>query len=170
MADIQVTKVEQYPNGRSVFSVRVQASAERMEFPIAIQDEGTAGRNEMAVLRGALGFAEDLAHPSVNDSHNCVEFDVRARAPTKLKPLARSTHMKRFIVGLACGLPGKANLRRSGHACFRHARLVSEGCDMASLRSRLALPPRFAPNGAPQVRLSWRAHPFCLASHLKLAS
>jgi len=61
MAHIQVSKVEQQSNGRSVFGVRVQGSAGRMEFPIAIQDEGTAGRNEMAVLRGALAFAEDLA-------------------------------------------------------------------------------------------------------------
>jgi len=61
MADIQVSKVEQQPNGRSVFSVRVQTRAGRMEFPIAIQDEGTVGKNEIAVLRGALGFAEELA-------------------------------------------------------------------------------------------------------------
>ena len=32
-----------------------------MEFPIAMQDEGTATRNEVAVLRSALRFAEELA-------------------------------------------------------------------------------------------------------------
>jgi hypothetical protein len=32
-----------------------------MEFPIAMQDEGTAARNEVAVLRSALRFAEELA-------------------------------------------------------------------------------------------------------------
>ena len=61
MADIQVAKVEQHPNGRSLFSVRVQASGGRIEFPIAVQDEGTAAQNEVAVLRSTLRFAEELA-------------------------------------------------------------------------------------------------------------
>jgi hypothetical protein len=61
MADIQVTKVEQHPNGRLLFSVRVQTSEGRMEFPIAVQDEGTASRNEVAALRSTLRFAEELA-------------------------------------------------------------------------------------------------------------
>jgi hypothetical protein len=61
MADIQVTKVEQHPNGRLLFSVRVQTSEGRMEFPIAGQDEGTASRNEVAALRSTLRFAEELA-------------------------------------------------------------------------------------------------------------
>jgi hypothetical protein len=60
MADIQVANVEQHPNGRLVFSVRVQASEGRMEFPIAVQDQGTAARNEVAVLRSTLRFAEEL--------------------------------------------------------------------------------------------------------------
>lgn len=61
MADIQVTKVEQHPNGRLLFSVRVQTSEGRMEFPIAVQDEGTASRNEVAAPRSTLRFAEELA-------------------------------------------------------------------------------------------------------------
>jgi hypothetical protein len=61
MADIQVTKVEQHPNGRLLFSVRVQTGEGRMEFPIAVQDEGTASRNEVAALRSTLRFAEELA-------------------------------------------------------------------------------------------------------------
>jgi len=61
MADIQVANVEQHPNGGLVFSVRVQAGEGRMEFPIAVQDQGTAGRNEVAVLRSTLRFAEELA-------------------------------------------------------------------------------------------------------------
>ena len=61
MADIQVTKIEQHPNGRFLFSVRVQTSEGRMEFPIAVQDEGTASRNEVAALRSTLRFAEELA-------------------------------------------------------------------------------------------------------------
>ena len=60
MANIQVANVEQHPNGRWVFSVRVQASEGRMEFPIAVQDQGTAARNEVAVLRSTLRFAEEL--------------------------------------------------------------------------------------------------------------
>jgi hypothetical protein len=61
MADIQVAKVEQNPNGRLLFSVRVHAREGRMEFPIGVQDEGTAALNEKAVLRSALRFAEELA-------------------------------------------------------------------------------------------------------------
>jgi hypothetical protein len=51
VADILVAKVEQDPNGRLLFSVRVQSNEGRMEFPIAVQDEGTAARNEIAALR-----------------------------------------------------------------------------------------------------------------------
>jgi hypothetical protein len=61
MADIQMVKVEQHPDGRLLFSVRVQASEGRMEFPIAVHDEGTAARNEVAVLRSTIRFAEELA-------------------------------------------------------------------------------------------------------------
>jgi hypothetical protein len=61
MADIQVAKVEQHPNGRLLFSVRVQTSEGRMEFPIVVQDEGAASRNEVAALRSTLRFAEELA-------------------------------------------------------------------------------------------------------------
>jgi hypothetical protein len=61
MADIQMAKVEQHPNGTLLFSVRVHATDGRMEFPIAVHDEGTAARNEVAVLRTTLRFAEELA-------------------------------------------------------------------------------------------------------------
>jgi hypothetical protein len=60
MADIQVAKVEEHPHGRMIFNVRVQASDGKVEFPIAVQDEGTAGRNEAAVLRSTLRFAQEL--------------------------------------------------------------------------------------------------------------
>jgi hypothetical protein len=60
VADILVAKVEQDPNGRLLFSVRVQSNEGRMEFPIAVQDEGTAARNEIAALRSTLRFAEEL--------------------------------------------------------------------------------------------------------------
>jgi hypothetical protein len=59
MADVQVAKVEQQPNGRLLFSVRVQAGEAKMELPIAVQDEGTAARNELAVLRSTLRIAEE---------------------------------------------------------------------------------------------------------------
>lgn len=61
MADIQMAKVEEHPNGILLFSVRVHATDGRMEFPIAVHDEGTAARNEVAVLRSTLRFAEELA-------------------------------------------------------------------------------------------------------------
>jgi hypothetical protein len=60
MADVQAAKVEQHPDGRLLFSVRVQAEEGRMELPITVQDEGTAARNELAVLRSTLRFAEEL--------------------------------------------------------------------------------------------------------------
>jgi hypothetical protein len=56
-----VTKIEQHPNGRLLYNICVNAPEGRMEFPIAIQDGGTVARNEEAVLRSALRFAEDLA-------------------------------------------------------------------------------------------------------------
>lgn len=60
MVDVQVAKVEHHPNGRLLFSVRVQTGEGRMDFPIAVQDEGTAARNELAVLQSSLRFAEEL--------------------------------------------------------------------------------------------------------------
>lgn len=61
MAGIDVTKVEQHPNRRFVYGVHAQSPEGRVEFPIPAQDEGTAARNELAVLRSKLRFAEDLA-------------------------------------------------------------------------------------------------------------
>jgi hypothetical protein len=60
MVDVQVTRVEDHPNGRLLFNVRVQTGEGRMEFPIAVRDEGTAAQNELAVLRSTLRFAEQL--------------------------------------------------------------------------------------------------------------
>jgi hypothetical protein len=61
MAHIDMARVEEHPNGKLLYSVRVQSTEGRMEFPIAVQDEGTAALNEVAVLRSALRFAEELA-------------------------------------------------------------------------------------------------------------
>jgi hypothetical protein len=60
MAGIDVTKVEQHPNGRLLYSVRAQSTEGRMEFSIAVQDEGTAAQNEVAVFRSTLRFAKEL--------------------------------------------------------------------------------------------------------------
>jgi hypothetical protein len=59
MASVELTEVEQHPNGRLLYSICVQAPQGRMELPIAV--EGTAARNEEAALRSTLRFAEDLA-------------------------------------------------------------------------------------------------------------
>jgi hypothetical protein len=61
MASIEATEVEARTNGQLLFNVRVQAAAGRMEFPIAIRDQGSPASNETAVFRSALGFAEELA-------------------------------------------------------------------------------------------------------------
>jgi len=61
MADIDMAIVEEHPNGKLVYSLRVRSAEGRMEFPIAVQNEGTATRNEVAVLGAALRFAEELA-------------------------------------------------------------------------------------------------------------
>jgi hypothetical protein len=61
MATLEATEVEMHPNGQLVFNVRVRAAAGRMEFPVAVQDQGSRALNETAVFRSALGFAEELA-------------------------------------------------------------------------------------------------------------
>ena len=61
MANIEVKKVEQQLNHRLLFDVRVNTAAGKMEFPIGIQDQGSAAANEDAVLATTLGLAEELA-------------------------------------------------------------------------------------------------------------
>jgi len=61
MAQIQVLKVEEGLDGRLLFSVRVAASAGRMELPIPVLALGSAALTESAVLRSTLDFAEELA-------------------------------------------------------------------------------------------------------------
>ena len=61
MADIDMALVEEHPSGKLVYSLRVRSAEARMEFPIAVQNEGTAARNEVAALRAALRFVEELA-------------------------------------------------------------------------------------------------------------
>jgi hypothetical protein len=46
MADLAVTKVAELVNHRFLYSVRVSADANRMEFPIGIQDQGSPTANE----------------------------------------------------------------------------------------------------------------------------
>jgi len=59
MAELEVTKVAEQLNHQVLYSVRLSADANRMEFPIGIQDQGSVSANEAAVLasnprRGAL--------------------------------------------------------------------------------------------------------------------
>jgi len=61
MTNIEVKKVEEQLGHRLLFSVRVNSDAGRMEFPIGIQDRGSAVANEAAVLRSTLRFGEELA-------------------------------------------------------------------------------------------------------------
>jgi hypothetical protein len=61
LATIELTKVEEHPNSKILFRVRVNVGAGQMEFPIGVEDKGSPMLNEMAVLRSTLGFAEELA-------------------------------------------------------------------------------------------------------------
>ena len=60
MAELEVTKVAEQLNHQVLYSVRLSADANRMEFPIGIQDQGSDRANEAAVLASTLAFAEEL--------------------------------------------------------------------------------------------------------------
>ncbi len=60
MANIEVRKVVEQLNHRLLYSVRVNADTDHMEFPIGIQDQGSPAANEAAVLASTLAFAEAL--------------------------------------------------------------------------------------------------------------
>jgi len=60
MANIELKKVEQQLNHRVLYSVKANTDADHMEFPIGIQDQGSATANETVVLASALAFAEEL--------------------------------------------------------------------------------------------------------------
>jgi hypothetical protein len=60
MAELEVTKVEERQNHQFLYSVRLSAEANRMEFPIGIQDQGSARANEAAVLASTLALAEEI--------------------------------------------------------------------------------------------------------------
>jgi hypothetical protein len=60
MANIEVRKVEQQLNRRLLFNVRVDTPGGKMEFPIDIEDQGSAAANEAAVLANTLSLAEEL--------------------------------------------------------------------------------------------------------------
>jgi hypothetical protein len=61
MTKLEVTKIEEQGNGRLLFNVRAYTSEGRIEFPIGIQDLGSAALDDIAVLRSTLGFADELA-------------------------------------------------------------------------------------------------------------
>ena len=60
MANIEVRKVEQQLNRRLLFNVRVDTAGGKMEFPIDIEDQGSAAANEEVVLANTLSLAEEL--------------------------------------------------------------------------------------------------------------
>ena len=60
MTKIEIKKVEEQPDHRLVFSVRVSAQTDHMEFPVGIPDQGSPAANDAAVLTSALAFAEQL--------------------------------------------------------------------------------------------------------------
>jgi hypothetical protein len=60
MANIESKKVEQQLNHRVLYSVKVNTDSDHMEFPIGIQDQGSATANETVVLTSALALAEEL--------------------------------------------------------------------------------------------------------------
>ena len=75
MANLEVTKVEEQGNGRSLFNVHVVGAEGRADFPIAIQDRGSSALDEAAVLRSTLAFAEDLSAAVQN------RLDVESHTP-----------------------------------------------------------------------------------------
>ncbi len=60
MVNIEIIEVEEQPDHRLVYSVRVSGDADHMEFPVGIPDQGSPAANEAAVLTAALAFAEQL--------------------------------------------------------------------------------------------------------------
>ena len=60
MAELEVTKVAEQLNHQFLYSVRLSVDANRMEFPIGVQDRGSASANEAAVLASTLALAEEL--------------------------------------------------------------------------------------------------------------
>jgi hypothetical protein len=61
MANVELTKIEERLNRKLLYNVRIQRSEGRIEFPIGIQEYGSASLDEAAVLRATLIFAEELA-------------------------------------------------------------------------------------------------------------
>ena len=60
MANIELKRIEEQLNHRVLYSVKVSADTDHMEFPVGIQDRGSATDNEAAVLTSALAFAEEI--------------------------------------------------------------------------------------------------------------
>jgi hypothetical protein len=58
---IEVTKIEEQAKGRRLFNVQAYTAEGRIEFPIGIQELGSAVLDEAAVLRSSLALAEELA-------------------------------------------------------------------------------------------------------------
>lgn len=61
LAEIELTTIEERPGAKILFRLRAHVGARQIEFPIDIDDKGSSVLNELAALRSALGFAEELA-------------------------------------------------------------------------------------------------------------
>lgn len=61
MTKLEMTKIEEHPNGRFLFNVRAYTSEGRLEFPIGVQDLGSPALDEISVLRSTLGVADEIA-------------------------------------------------------------------------------------------------------------
>jgi hypothetical protein len=60
MASVEVKQIEEQPARRLIFSVAFSADAGRVEFPVAILDQGSPAANEAAVLGATIAFADEL--------------------------------------------------------------------------------------------------------------
>lgn len=60
MANVELKKIEDRPGGQLLFNVSVTATAGKIEFPIAIKNQGSVALNETTVLQSALGIAKEL--------------------------------------------------------------------------------------------------------------
>ena len=61
MASIEIHEIEAQLDHRMLFNVRLEIATGRIDFPVAIVDQGSEAANEAAVLNAALGVGEQIA-------------------------------------------------------------------------------------------------------------
>jgi hypothetical protein len=93
MAKVEVSKVEEQLNQRVLFNVCVNAVKGRMEFPIGIQELGSASLDEAALAsldppfrRGSRGVGSTSAHGGDAQSLTCAAWRRRHPQPMEPKP------------------------------------------------------------------------------------